>query len=77
MQHILWAPEGGICSCCHRPSNQVRRFTSAGTHTILCFACWDGVQESHLVSSFDWKDNEILNFECNSENGTAPRLRWN
>jgi hypothetical protein len=77
--HILWAPEGGVCGLCHHYHDKVRCFTSGGRHLAYCFPCWNGQQDGCLVSSKEWYDNIVLDFECidNQVHGTAQAVGWN
>ena len=65
--HILWSPEGGICSICHKYHSNVRRFTSDGIHRIFCYPCWKIVESGINLLRCEWTDNVYYDFEVDNE----------
>jgi predicted amidophosphoribosyltransferase len=76
-RHILWHPEPGICSCCGKDCNKVRRFTTEKSHAIYCFSCWNGAQEGCFVSSLDWADDEAVAFLIEESKSRELQPIWN
>lgn len=60
---ILWDPEIGNCTECNRTANVVRRFTSDGTHRMLCIDCWNEYQDELPIGDAEWVANHCILLE--------------
>ncbi len=83
MANILWSPEEGTCTDCHRHRNDTRIFTCVNHNTTYCFTCWNLLLEDYAIESQSWVEtvnvywDSPVSMELNEDGDSSGASEWN